>query len=608
MAEQIGLYDAAGTTATDATPTKNDAESFVATGAPGTPFIHGRDYFVDFQTYRHAGTADLSKVMLTYHLYGEPVKQSNALPTGDLTNGSTSITNISPSVPTGVACKPGASCVGMRISGTGIPPDTFIAATNGSTTITMTRAATATNATVSLAINSRFVGKVREWKFIRQMLGFPYKDQGATGQLVLRRNLPEPIRWASGQWKFDDGRRFLAITANTNSSTALTNVKKIVNGVSVDGALVTPDLTQVGTTIYGPGLAAGTTIAARVSDTALTLSAAATATTANQQFLVFFPPTATNRYTHWCTAFGNVRGVAPKAQKQESTPTMYPASAQGTPPEPQFEYLMIDFTFEQLPYECRLIDDVAASSQEWSRFVIYPEEASARLLQIRGGAFWDTATGGFGQPYRTLNGDTHSGTAVIDNISSTANLGPGMTVTGVGIGAGAVIVSVDSATQVTLSTASTASATVAITFSGLVLSTVPFAGKEGLPKTIGENAFTWKWMDVPIWAYDWNYIQTHFGQINSVDFGSTYTAPFYVIPKECCLLETCQRVQKNNVMGEPIWDLIFYMRSCPLDDRKGYWNRLYNNLGFVQRYKVGNQDFFKSFDFANLFRPYGYTS
>lgn len=60
-------------------------------------------------------------------------------------------------------------------------------------------------------------------------------------------------------------------------------------------------------------------------------------------------------------------------------------------------------------------------------------------------------------------GDTHNGTAVIDNMSDTSQLIVGMEVSGTGVGVGAVIVSIDSATQITVDQNSTASATVTIT-------------------------------------------------------------------------------------------------------------------------------------------------
>jgi hypothetical protein len=61
-------------------------------------------------------------------------------------------------------------------------------------------------------------------------------------------------------------------------------------------------------------------------------------------------------------------------------------------------------------------------------------------------------------------GDTHNGTAIIDNLTDTSQFIVDMEVTGTGVGANAVIVSIDSATQVTVDQNSTADGTVAITF------------------------------------------------------------------------------------------------------------------------------------------------
>ncbi|HEB26766.1 MAG TPA: hypothetical protein ENI05_03170 [Porticoccus sp.] len=64
----------------------------------------------------------------------------------------------------------------------------------------------------------------------------------------------------------------------------------------------------------------------------------------------------------------------------------------------------------------------------------------------------------------TMNGDTHNGTKVIDNLAeSTSQLIPGMIVTGTGVGVGAVIDTVDSDSQITVDVNSTADGTVAIT-------------------------------------------------------------------------------------------------------------------------------------------------
>jgi len=64
----------------------------------------------------------------------------------------------------------------------------------------------------------------------------------------------------------------------------------------------------------------------------------------------------------------------------------------------------------------------------------------------------------------TRSGTTTTSSAVITGLASTSDLHKGMTVTGTGIGVSAVITSVDSASQVTLSVVSTASATVSLIF------------------------------------------------------------------------------------------------------------------------------------------------
>lgn len=64
----------------------------------------------------------------------------------------------------------------------------------------------------------------------------------------------------------------------------------------------------------------------------------------------------------------------------------------------------------------------------------------------------------------TQNGATTNSSAVITGLTDTSQLCVGMEASGAGIGGGAVIASIDSATQVTLSAVSSASATVAITF------------------------------------------------------------------------------------------------------------------------------------------------
>lgn len=69
------------------------------------------------------------------------------------------------------------------------------------------------------------------------------------------------------------------------------------------------------------------------------------------------------------------------------------------------------------------------------------------------------------------SGATHNGTKVIDGLTDTSQLVVGMLISGTGVGAGSVIDTIDTATQITGTVNSTASATVTVTFK-LALSTV----------------------------------------------------------------------------------------------------------------------------------------
>lgn len=68
-----------------------------------------------------------------------------------------------------------------------------------------------------------------------------------------------------------------------------------------------------------------------------------------------------------------------------------------------------------------------------------------------------------GQTDLTPTGTTTSGTATITAMSDTSNIAVGMTVTGTGVPSGTTVVSIDSATQITVSANSTASGTVTLT-------------------------------------------------------------------------------------------------------------------------------------------------
>lgn len=156
-----------------------------------------------------------------------------------------------------------------------------------------------------------------------------------------------------------------------------------------------------------------------------------------------------------------------------------------------------------------------------------------------------------------------------------------------------------------------------------LLSGTPFAAKEGLPIILGENMVTWKWIDVPLAAYNWGKIQGMFGKVNSSQFppqlGSpstvtnprTSAAPFYAWGPEVALFRSAGRTPKNNVYGPPLWDITFYFHISPAPDMKGYWNRLLNQNCDLQRYFSSGEsstpgvNFFKQADFTTLFQPGG---
>ena len=73
----------------------------------------------------------------------------------------------------------------------------------------------------------------------------------------------------------------------------------------------------------------------------------------------------------------------------------------------------------------------------------------------------------------TVQGTTATASPVISNLASTSLLAPGMSVTGTNIPAGAYILSVDSATQITLSAAAIGAGTGSLTFNGSTTLTPP---------------------------------------------------------------------------------------------------------------------------------------
>lgn len=97
--------------------------------------------------------------------------------------------------------------------------------------------------------------------------------------------------------------------------------------------------------------------------------------------------------------------------------------------------------------------------------IVVPDPGNAWVYSLYWG--WDPAA----RNPVALNGTMVSGTKTITALGSSAGITPGMAVSGTSVGAGAVVVSVDSASQVTVSVPSTGSTTNAVTFSSF----------EGLP-------------------------------------------------------------------------------------------------------------------------------
>jgi len=79
------------------------------------------------------------------------------------------------------------------------------------------------------------------------------------------------------------------------------------------------------------------------------------------------------------------------------------------------------------------------------------------------------STTGIGAQAVTQTGTTTNASPTVTGLGSTANLNVGQPVSGTGIPAGATILSIDSATQIHLSTNATASGTPSLTFSSTPL-------------------------------------------------------------------------------------------------------------------------------------------
>jgi hypothetical protein len=134
--------------------------------------------------------------------------------------------------------------------------------------------------------------------------------------------------------------------------------------------------------------------------------------------------------------------------------------------------------------------------------------ATALFVGSDSSGWYYPSDAGTGSP--TFSGDTHNGTAVIDNIASTAGMYSGQSLSGTGVGASARILTVDSSTQITATVVSSASATVTITRSALAkIIDTDYPGNAG--KTVVGNFAV---LD------GWHFIMTSDGTIYQSDLNS----------------------------------------------------------------------------------------
>jgi hypothetical protein len=94
---------------------------------------------------------------------------------------------------------------------------------------------------------------------------------------------------------------------------------------------------------------------------------------------------------------------------------------------------------------------------------------------------WLASTTGIGVSASTQNGTTALTSPIVTALTSTAGLNVGQPVSGTGIPAGATILSIDSPTQIHISTNATAAGTVALTFGATPLTITSAAS----PNSIG---------------------------------------------------------------------------------------------------------------------------
>jgi len=126
---------------------------------------------------------------------------------------------------------------------------------------------------------------------------------------------------------------------------------------------------------------------------------------------------------------------------------------------------------DKYPFEARLTLEtgvpVSTTDQSAKTEVFLTQYKGDQVAIYDGSSTWSNLALGADISIKTTNaqtGTTTSGNAVISGLTDTSQLAIGMTITGTGVGAASVIATIDSATQVTGTVNSTASASVTVTF------------------------------------------------------------------------------------------------------------------------------------------------
>ncbi len=186
--------------------------------------------------------------------------------TGSITSGSAIVTNVS-----SVA----GLTIGQTVAGTGIPAGTTIVAI-GTTTITLSQNATATNAGITITPLGQSVtvdntgGGIQFLSGSTLEVGMSNVGVGFTDSLIKKAG-------ATGNITIQPGARLIGEALNGNGLAPGTDF----TGTTTTGSTTVSGLTSVaglavGQTVTGPGIATGTTITA-IAATTITLSQAATA-------------------------------------------------------------------------------------------------------------------------------------------------------------------------------------------------------------------------------------------------------------------------------------------------------------------------------------------